>query len=111
MLSSSKEDYFRLPFRVLVSSAKVISVFKVATTREGSGVILVNEPPDDDPEARCLWWRRGRVELPVQKKLSRIFYKLSQLFDLARLTSTDRVGPGQPDFSFTALTGEGAAAP
>jgi len=26
-----------------------------------------------------LWWRRGRVELPVQKKVARIYYKLSQL--------------------------------
>jgi|GEM_PF-4756858 hypothetical protein len=24
------------------------------------------------------WWRRGRVELPVQKKVARISYKLSQ---------------------------------
>ena len=29
-------------------------------------------------------WRRGRVELPVQKKVARISYKLSQLF-LSRL--------------------------
>ena len=43
-------------------------VFRVATTREGSGVVLVNdakEPPS--PEAlsdlSCSWWRRGRVEL------------------------------------------------
>ena len=28
------------------------------------------------------WWRRGRVELPVQEKLPRIYYKLSQLFGL-----------------------------
>ena len=43
-----------------------------ATTREGSRVILVheNEEPPDGPEAPspCFWWRRGRVELPVQKK-------------------------------------------
>jgi len=25
------------------------------------------------------WWRRGRVELPVQKKVARISYRLSQL--------------------------------
>ena len=45
-------------------------LFEVATTREGSGVALINEtPPDSDgPEASlCSWWRRGRVELPVQK--------------------------------------------
>jgi site-specific DNA recombinase len=42
-------------------------VFQVATTREGSGIILLNEPPEDTPEARsCFWWRRGRVELPLK---------------------------------------------
>ena len=46
-------------------------VFQVATTREGSGVVLIKrnpqtsrEPGETDP---CSWWRRGRVELPVQK--------------------------------------------
>lgn len=42
------------------------------------------------------WWRRGRVELPVQKRLSGTYYKLSRLFYLARPTPTDRVGPDQP---------------
>ena len=57
-------------------------LFAIATTREGSGVVLVHdepddglgqgakqEPPDGGPEAPepCFWWRRGRVELPVQK--------------------------------------------
>ena len=55
-------------------------VFQVATTREGSAVVLVheseeeavtaNQPPPDGHEAdanSCSWWRRGRVELPVQK--------------------------------------------
>jgi len=46
-------------------------LFEIATTREGSEVVLINEPPQTDfePEAAgsCLWWRRGRVELPVQK--------------------------------------------
>ena len=56
-------------------------LFEVATTREDSGIVLVNEkdlenasqPP---PHAhaveaeRCSWWRRGRVELPVQKTLA-----------------------------------------
>ncbi len=37
------------------------------------------------------WWRRGRVELPVQEELPRIYYKLSQLFNLTRLASADRV--------------------
>ena len=43
-------------------------IFVVATTREGSNVMLTKEPPINQSEARCLWWRRGRVELPVQKK-------------------------------------------
>ena len=46
-------------------------LFEIATTREGSDVVLINEPPEasTEPEAAdlCFWWRRGRVELPVQK--------------------------------------------
>jgi hypothetical protein len=39
-------------------------ILHVATTREGSGVTLLNEPPENIPEARsCFWWRRGRPEL------------------------------------------------
>jgi hypothetical protein len=53
-------------------------VFQVATTRECSGIILINEPPEDTPEARsCSWWRRGRVELPVQRHLLKTCYRLS----------------------------------
>ena len=53
-------------------------IFQVATTREGSGIILMNEPPDSHPEAQSFfWWRRGRVELPVQRSLSKIYYRLS----------------------------------
>ena len=39
------------------------AVFQVATTREGSGVILIKEPPDASQTAPspCSWWRRGRV--------------------------------------------------
>ncbi len=48
------------------------ALFHRATTREGSGVVLCNEnPPDQFPspedDSSCFWWRRGRVELPVQK--------------------------------------------
>jgi len=44
-------------------------IFHVATTKEGSGVLLMKEPPEIPPEADlCSWWRRGRVELPVQKR-------------------------------------------
>ena len=53
-------------------------LFEIATTRAGSGIVLVSEKPlengsqpsphgqeaDREP---CFWWRRGRVELPVQK--------------------------------------------
>jgi site-specific DNA recombinase len=53
-------------------------VFHVAATKEGSGVILLNEPPENSPEARaCFWWRRGRVELPVQRNLRKTCYRLS----------------------------------
>jgi len=46
-------------------------IFEVATTRAGSGIVLINETPPDpegpEAESLCSWWRRGRVELPVQK--------------------------------------------
>ena len=46
-------------------------LFEIATTRERSDVVLIKEPlqADCEPEAAdsCSWWRRGRVELPVQK--------------------------------------------
>lgn len=46
-------------------------VFQVATAREGSGVNLIKESPQTSFEPwetdLCSWWRRGRVELPVQK--------------------------------------------
>ena len=49
-------------------------LFEIATTREGSGIVLVNEkdlenasaPPPHGQGANadpCSWWRRGRVEL------------------------------------------------
>ena len=49
-------------------------LFEIATTREGSGIVLVNEkdleidtqPPPHGQGAEadpCSWWRRGRVEL------------------------------------------------
>jgi len=42
----------KLPFR---------PIFQVATTRAGSGVYIINEPPEVTPEARmCFWWRWGR---------------------------------------------------
>jgi len=45
-------------------------IFQVATTREDSGVYIINEPPEVTPEARmCFWWRRGRVKLPLKHGL------------------------------------------
>jgi len=45
-------------------------LFEIATTRAGSGVVLINQTPQtqNEPEASesCSWWRRGRVKLPVQ---------------------------------------------
>lgn len=53
-------------------------LFEVASTREGSKVVLVNEndsekekasSDDEDalPNTPCSWWRRGRVELPPEQ--------------------------------------------
>ena len=46
-------------------------VFQVVTAREGSGVVLIKGSPQTSFESGetdlCSWWRRGRVELPVQK--------------------------------------------
>jgi len=55
-------------------------IFQVATMKEGSGIVLVQEATEEVEKANqtppggheadavsCSWWRRGRVELPVQK--------------------------------------------
>ncbi len=44
------------------------ALFQIATTRDGSGVILYKENPPDqfsspEDDSPCSWWRRGRVEL------------------------------------------------
>ena len=49
-------------------------VFLVASTREGSDVVLVKDPPpapppEADPSTLCFWWRRGGVELHLKRKL------------------------------------------
>ena len=55
-----------------------IPVFQVATTKKGSGVTLLKEPPVYSPETLSFfWWRRGRVELPVQGNLLKVYYRLS----------------------------------
>ncbi len=45
-------------------------VFQVATTKEGSGVVIIKEPPESQPEAPCLRWRRGRIDLHRKHGLS-----------------------------------------
>ncbi len=42
------------------------ALFQIATTKEGSGVVLYKENPPDlfispEDDSPCLWWRRGRV--------------------------------------------------
>ena len=52
-------------------------LFQIATTRERGGVVLYNEhppnsltrPEDDSP---CCWWRRGRDEVHLLKKFSKL---------------------------------------
>jgi hypothetical protein len=48
------------------------SLFEAVTTAKGSGVELIKntQPPAGEPGAaeRCLWWRRGRLGLPVQER-------------------------------------------
>ncbi len=63
------------------------ALFQIATTREGSGVVLYKENPPDqfsgqEDDSPCMWWRRGRVELPVQTRYSsdRAKFKIEQLY-------------------------------
>ena len=53
-------------------------IFPVATTREGSGIALINQTPQTqgEPEASesCSWWRRGRVEPQARIILSPLHY-------------------------------------
>lgn len=43
--------------------------FEIATTRQGSDVVLINEPPEasNEPEAAdlCFWWRRRRPRIQL----------------------------------------------
>jgi hypothetical protein len=84
--------------RVVAIKPKVAfrSLFEIATMEEGSAIVLVAgmyaghdeaccptetiRPPDNSsegPDAPCLWWRRGRVELPVQRALKGIYSRRS----------------------------------
>ena len=53
-------------------------IFEVATTREGSGIALINQTPQtqDEPEASesNSWWRRGRLRSQRLQVLSPGFY-------------------------------------
>ena len=87
-------------------------LFEIATTREGSGIVLVTEKREDEdgqvartteappPGGQgadaipCSWWRRGRVELPVQKSpSSRMYYRLSWSLGLAPNCPNQRRAP------------------
>ena len=43
-------------------------IFELATTREGSGIVLITQTPQAQGEPgaseSCSWWRRGRVQPP-----------------------------------------------
>ena len=83
-------------------------LFEIATTRKGSDVVLTNEaPPDSDsPEApdSCSWWRRGRVELPVQKApWSDLLQACPVLLVSPLRASTDRISEVPADQSLVAL--------
>jgi site-specific DNA recombinase len=46
-------------------------LLQIATTKEGSGIILYNEKTlaqGESSDGSCSWWRRGRVELPVYNR-------------------------------------------
>ena len=75
-------------------------IFKVATTRAGSGISLINETPPgpEGPEAEslCSWWRRGRVELGLKHGLAVLVDATIPCADFLSLTFhrvSCRVGP------------------
>ena len=65
-------------------------IFEVATTKTESEVMLIKEPPElHDPEARCFWWRRRRVELPLKQLSMLVITSWMQISQLAnRIPST-----------------------
>ena len=80
------------------------ALFEIATTREGSDVVLINETPQasDEPEAAdlCFWWRRGRVDVPVQSGLwPDILQACSELFVSRFGASSDGISATPADVS------------
>ena len=73
-------------------------IFAVATTREGSGIALINQTPQtqDEPEASesCSWWRRGRVELALEHSLAMLVTIRSILFRRNILSQRQRSNIG-----------------
>ena len=80
-------------------------LIEIASTREGSDVILINEPPEasNEPEAAdsCFWWRRGRVDLYLKHGLAVLvairsastFVKAATLADSSVALSPVPTGP------------------
>jgi len=64
------------------------AVFQVATTRAGSGVVLIKEPSDTSQKAPspCSWWRRGRVDLYHEHGLGVFLVVASTMFELSTRT-------------------------
>ena len=100
-------------------------IFEIALTRPESGVMLITEKeleacPKEEPPAEigseaatlCSWWRRGRVELPVQKapRLD-VLQAYPVIFISPSWTSTGKFPEGQPNSLRLPLIGIRAAAP
>ncbi len=92
------------------------ALFQMAAKKEGSGVALINQDACPDNEsvptgsrdcgeiAMCSWWRRGRVELPVQKAPRSDILQAYPVF-CSRLGELPPEGiiPRPADFSLTTL--------
>ena len=61
-------------------------LFEIAPNREGGDVALITTTPPElfsrEASIWCSWWRRGRVELPVQKVFPQGYYRFSRLLSL-----------------------------
>jgi hypothetical protein len=92
------------------------ALFQMAAAKEGSGVALINQDGcpsnesvpklgrDCGETAMCSWWRRGRVELPVQKAPRSDILQAYPVF-CSRLRELPPAGitPRPADLSLTAL--------